>query len=123
MELAPVLAPVTCEVTYDQPDLDVAMSTYDTTSGSPVLIDGPTAMTLLYGNTYIGKTPEFQSAHSYVVVKAVYTDNTFDTLSPNYAAGSESFFAQDSAGGGSVQPGSVIGYVDEPQNVVGYINC
>jgi hypothetical protein len=125
MNLAPAGAPISCEVTFDNGALDVAMSVFDTTSGSPVLISGPTAMALVVDYTYFGVfTP--QAGHSYVVLKAVYTDNTFATLDPNHAQASESFYSQVSGGGGgggaSADP-SITGYVDLYQTVIGYVNC
>lgn len=124
MELAPVGVPVTCEVTFDSPSLNVGMSVYDVTNSS-TLISGPTAMTLVAGNTYQGKTPDLLSAHSYVVIKAVYTDNSLTTLSPDYSQGSESLYAQDAGGGGggSTDVPSVVGLIDNYLPVVGYVNC
>jgi hypothetical protein len=123
MNLAPANVPISCEVTFDSGALDVAMSVFDTTNGSPVLASGPTAMDLVVDSTYFGIfTP--LPGHSYVVVKAVYTDDTFATLDPNYSQASESFYsqAQGGSGGGSSDP-SITGYVDLYQTVVGYVNC
>lgn len=70
------------------PGLDVAMSVYDDSGGSPSLIQGPSAMTNVVGGTYRGKfTPAADK--QYVVFKAVYTDGTFTTLHPDYSQSSE----------------------------------
>lgn len=124
MELAPN-APLTFEVTYDSPSLNVGMSVYDTTSGSPVLEQGPSAMTHLVANTYYGKfTPTVN--HEYVIFKAVYTDNTFATLDTDYAAGTESIVCEDvGGGGGSSGPSGcpVIGIVIPNPTVIGIVQC
>lgn len=110
MELVPSAVALSFEVTFDQPGLSVAMSVYDTSGGSPVLLGSRTAMTLVYGNTYSAKfTPAI--GKTYVIVKAVYTDGTFVTLDPNYSQGSESIYAQviGSGSGGGL---SLVGIVD-----------
>ena len=132
MELAPAGAELTFEVTYDSPSLAVAMSVYDTTGVSPVLVQGPAAMTVIVANTYIGKfTPEV--GKSYLIFKAVYTSGAFTTLSSDYSQGTESLIVEDvGGGGGSADCGTVVGYVTNPtviglvqptEAVVGFINC
>ena len=124
MELAPV-AQLTFEVTYDSPSLNVAMSVYDTTSGSPVLVQGPTAMTHLIANTYFAKfTPTL--SHEYVIFKAVYTDSGFGTLDTGYSAGTESIICETigGGGGGSTMSGCpVIGIVIPNPTVIGIVQC
>lgn len=123
MNLAPAGAPISCEVTFDSGALDVAMSVFDTTSGTPILVSGPTAMALVVDYTYFGIfTPV--AGHSYVVLKAVYTDDTYTTLDPNHSQASESFYsqAQGGSGGGTDSP-SLVGCVDLNLTVVGYVNC
>lgn len=124
MNLAPGGVPLSFEVTFDSGVLNVAMSVYDTTAGSAVLVSGPAAMTNLAGtNSYYGK---FTAAdgHSYVIFKAVYTDGTFATLDSNYAAGTESIIAEDIGdGGGGGTTADVIGYVIPNPTVIGYVKC
>src|SRR5512135_1479860 len=84
---------ISFEVTFDSPTLNVAMSVYDVTGLSPVLVQGPSAMTIVHANTYQGKFTPI-TGHNYVIFKAVYTDGTFTVLDTNYAAGSESISAQ-----------------------------
>lgn len=124
MELAPSGVSLTFEVTYDQPGLNVAMSVYDTTGVSPSLVSGPTAMALVVGNTYYGKFQGSQG-HTYVIYKAVYTDNTFTTVDTDYAAGTESIIAEDisGGGGGGGSTADVIGYVIPNPTVIGYVKC
>lgn len=82
-------AEVPFAVSFDSPGLPVALSIYD---DSPALIYGPIAMTNVVGNTYVGKyTPD--PTKSYLVITAVYTDNTFTILDDNYSQGSSSLFA------------------------------
>jgi hypothetical protein len=125
MELVPANVALSFEVTFDSPILDVAMSVYNTTGGSPQLVQGPTAMSLLVGNTYFGKfNPDVNK--SYVIVKAVYTDETFTTMSPNYSQGSESIYAQDVGGGGGGGGGGspeIVGYIDSNNEIVGIVEC
>lgn len=124
MELAPAAVSLTFEVTYDSPSLHVAMSVYDTTSSSPSLVSGATAMDNVVGYTYIGKfTPELN--HTYLIFKAVYTDNTFDTLDTDYAAGTESIVAENisGGGGGGSGGGAVIGFVLPSPTVIGLVQC
>lgn len=125
MELAPVGVSLTFEVTFDSNSLNVAMSVYDTSSTNPVLLQGPTAMTSIVGNTYIGKfTPPL--TRPYMILKAVYTDNTFATLSPNYAQGTESIIAQTisgGGGGGSTTGCYLVGLVIPNPVIIGFVAC
>lgn len=119
MELVPAGVALSFEATYDSPALNVAMTVYDDTGPAPVLLLSPFAMALVYGNTYRGKfTPE--NGKSYIVIKAVYTDGTFGTLDPAYPQESESCYAQYI---GSSPPGSVVGYVENTDAIVGTVEC
>ena len=125
MELAPAAVDLTFEVTYDNPSLNVGMSVYNTTTGTPVLVSGPTAMVNVVGNTYIGF---FNAAveQTYLIYKAVYTDGTLTVLSTNYSAGTESIVAEDiggGSGGGGGGTGAVIGIVEPTQTVIGIVQC
>ena len=73
--------------------------------------------------TYYGKfTPADDK--EYVILKAVYTDETFVTFDPIYSQGSESILSSDQAsGGGTVSIVSIIGLVNNPNNLIGYVNC
>lgn len=126
MELAPGGVELAFEVTYDANNLNVGMSVYDTTAGSPVLVQGPTAMANLISNTYYGKfTPTGE--HTYIIFKAVYTDNTLTTLRTDYAAGTESIVAESIGGGGGGGASSsgcaVIGFVEPTPTVIGIVQC
>jgi hypothetical protein len=124
MEVAPGGSPLVFEVTFDANDLNVAMSVYDTTGVSPVLVQGPTAMVLVADYTYSGKFTG-STGHTYVIIKAVYTDGSFVTLSPNYSQGSESIIGVDFGGGGSTQSSTceILGFVDNNNPVIGLVNC
>jgi hypothetical protein len=62
---------------------DVALSIYDVTTGSAVLIQGLTAMTAITAGAYFGRfTPV--AGKEYVAFAAVYTDNTFATINTGY---------------------------------------
>lgn len=119
MELAPARVSLSFEVTFDSPSLDVGMSVYDDSGEEPELVSGPSAMALVVGNTYRGK---FTAADgkSYIIIKAVYTDDTFEELNSDYAAGSESIVTQ--VIGGDPPTENVVGYVDASE-VVGLVNC
>ena len=122
MELTPSQIPLTFEVTFFNSGLHVAMSVYDTTS-SPTLVQGPTAMTNVVANTYIGFFTPIAN-HSYLILKAVYTDGTFLTLDETYSQGSESIIADySSSGGGSGAGCSIIGLVSSSQPIIGLVNC
>lgn len=83
---------VSLEVTFDNPDLDVAARVFDDSGVSPVIVGGPIAMENYFGNSYRCKfIPEI--GKTYVVSKAVYTDGFFVTLDDNYSQASESFQA------------------------------
>lgn len=113
------------EVTFSLPDLDVGMSVYDTSGLSPVLVLGPVAMDLVYGNTYYAKFTATEDK-SYVIVKAVYTDGTFTTLDDTYSQGSESIYAKDisgGGGGGSSNGDTVIGFVTNDDQLIGVVTC
>lgn len=123
MELAPAGVPLSFEVTFDSPSLNVAMSIFDDTGASPVLISGPLVMTHVVNNTYRGKFTgaEFKN---YIIIKAVYTDNTFTTLSPDYSQGSESIVVQNIGGSSGSGGGcTIVGIVNNNDTVIGYVNC
>jgi len=87
--------PLSFEVTYDAPDLFVAMEVWDVSGVSPALVD-TLPMANLSGNTYYAKfTPV--AGKTYVVNKAAYTDDTYSTRDGVHAEGSESFTARDIA--------------------------
>lgn len=120
MEFAPAGVQLSCEVTFDRSDLFVGMTVYDDTGANPVLLLSTFAMTLVAGNTYRAKFTG-QAGKNYIVIKAVYTDGTFSTLSPDYSQGSESVVAQN------LTPSStgcaVVGVVDNNQAIVGRVVC
>lgn len=121
MELVPA-ATLSFEVTYDSPSLFVGMLVYDDTGSNPVLVQGPTPMLNVVGNTYRAKFTPLEG-RSYIIVKQVYTDNTYTVVSSAYAAGSESIIAENLSGGGSAGGCSIVGYVNQSQSIVGYVNC
>lgn len=94
MNFAPSGKSLSFEVTLDAPSLPVAMSVYDDSGPTPVLVQGPTAMTNVFSNTYRGKFTG-QNGKQYLILKAVYTDGTFATLDVNYMQGSESLRTDD----------------------------
>lgn len=102
-------SPVAFEVAYGVSALPVAMSVYNVTGGGSVLVSGPAAMTETYDGAYRGYfTP--LNGQIYHIVKAVYTDGTFTTLSNSYNPGSETVQAVTVGGGGGtiVPPGPSI---------------
>ena len=118
MELSPSGTALSFEVTFDSPTLPVAMSVYDDSGSSPVLVQGPTAMLNVVGNTYRGKfTPA--SGRSYIIFKAVYTDHSYQYLSSDYSQGSESIIASYSGSSSAVGAPPVLGYVENPNQVIG----
>ena len=123
MELAPVGVSCTFEVTFDSPSLHVGMSVYDNSGADPALIIGPIAMTSVVGNTYQAKfTPP--NARPYIIFKAVYTDDTFETLSTDYSQGSESIIAQVFSQPTSNSTGcTVVGQIASDDVVVGQVDC
>lgn len=92
MTVVPAAVDCSFEVTFDQPSLPVAMSVYDDSSGSPVLVQGPTAMDNVVANTYRGKfIPTVGKV--YLIFKAVYTDGGFGTINTDFPQGSETVYA------------------------------
>ena len=92
MQLIPSGIRVPFEVTYDSPSLFVGMTVFDVTTGSPVQVGSLIPMVNVIGNSYLGLfIPTDQ--HIYMIYKNVYTDVTYSTISPNYAAGTEAAFA------------------------------
>lgn len=94
MNLVPSGIELPFEVTYDDPALFVAMKVYDMTSGSPVLVAGPLAMSNIVGNTYAGKFMPLDDK-PYLIHKAVYTDGTYTTLDPDHSQASETIIGID----------------------------
>lgn len=123
MELAPVGVSLTFEVTFDNPSLHVGMSVYDNSGGSPVLIQGPLAMSSVVGNTYQGKfTPPL--SRPYIIFKAVYTDSGLTTLDPNYSQGSESIIGQVFSQPSTNSTGcTIVGLVEPNDQVAGFVQC
>jgi hypothetical protein len=111
MEFAPAGVPLSFEVTFDRSDLDVGMSIYDDSGSSPVLLSGPTLMVNVGGTfTYRGKFTA-TNGKSYVIIKAVYTNDTLETLDQDYSQGSESIVAENLSSGGA-SGCDVVGYVE-----------
>lgn len=98
------------------------MSVYDNSGVSPVLVQGPSAMTNVVGNTYSGKFTA-DANKSYVIFKAVYTSSGFTTLSPDYSQGSESIYSEDLSSGSSGGGCEIIGLVDNNDQVIGVVEC
>lgn len=64
---------------------NVAFSVYDDTGTLPSLVDSPIVMAQVAGNAYRAKfTP--LPGKLYVIFMAAYTDGTFTSLDPTYAA-------------------------------------
>lgn len=123
MELAPAGVPLTFEVTYDSPTLFVGMSVYDDSGASPVLVQGPTAMNLVVGNTYRAKFIG-DANKSYVIVKRVYITSGMTTVDTNYSAGSESIYCENaSSSGGILSDDAVIGLIDDSTELIGFVSC
>lgn len=100
MELAVAGESHSFEVTYDSPALIVALTVFDDSGPSPIQA-AQTVMQNVYGNTYRAKfTPA--DGKSYIINKAVYTDETLGTIDDNYAQGSESIKGVTFSGGGTV---------------------
>jgi hypothetical protein len=113
METVPAGTQLAFEVTYQDSGLPVGMSVYDVTGSSPVLVQGPNAMSNTVNGTYVGKfTPVLNK--SYLIFKAVYTDGSFTTLDTDYVAGSETIFAEAGGSSGSDDCGVLIGLVNNP---------
>jgi hypothetical protein len=104
MEQVPSGVPLSFEITLDAPSLFVAMKVYDDSGGSPILVQGPSAMANVLGNTYRGKFTA-TADKSYLILKAVYTDGTFTTLHPDYSQGTETIYAKDPNVSVAITPG------------------
>lgn len=92
MNIIPAAVEVSFEVTFDQPGLPVAMSVYDDSGVSPILVQGPSAMLNVVQNTYRGKFTG-TLGKVYLVVKAVYDDGTFAVIDTDFPQGSETVYA------------------------------
>lgn len=82
------------EVTY-QPGLNVGMTVVNLSGAEPA-VGATTPMAHVINGTYVGYlTPGV--GETYLVSKAVYTDDTLTTQDTDYPAGSETFYATGSA--------------------------
>jgi hypothetical protein len=122
VELAISNVSLAFEVTYSAPSLPVAMSVYDTTSGSPTLVTGPTAMLNVVVNTYVGYFTA-ENNKSYLIFKAVYTDESFATLDESYGQGSETIVVDDQGGSSSSDSSCVLVGFIQNNPLVGYVEC
>jgi len=92
MQIAQAGVALPFEVTYYESDLFVGMVVLDVSTGTPVQVGDVIPMEIAADNTYFARfTPS--NGKAYVVVKSVYTDDTYETIDTEYAAGSESFYA------------------------------
>lgn len=118
MQLVPAGTPASFAASFNASDLSVAMSVYDDTGANPVLLLSPFSMSYVAANTYRGKfTPA--NGKTYIILMAVYTDNTFTTLNASFQVQSQSVLAQYL----SSPPSEVVGYVDDSETVTGVVNC
>lgn len=98
MELAIAGVSQSFEVTFppdgsDSSPLPVAMSVYDTTSGSPTQVQAPAAMTYVPDtNSYVGRFSPILN-HSYLILKAVYEDSSYAAFDDDYAQATETVYA------------------------------
>lgn len=106
----PAGIPSSLTAVFNNPNpLFVAMSVYDDTGASPVLLLSPFAMTQVRSNVYRAKfTPA--SGKLYIAFMAVYTDATFATLDSAFSAVEQAV---------SVTAQNIF---PTPQSVVGYVN-
>lgn len=75
---------------YDQlTNLNLQGSVYDLTLGSPVFVTHPAMVSVING-VYFGSYNGMRG-HTYQVVSAVYTDNSFSTPNLNYAPGCDEY--------------------------------
>lgn len=105
----PAGIPLTFSAGFNNPTpANVAISVYDDSGVSPVLVSGPTLMGEVNAYVYRGKFTGV-AGKNYVVVMAVYTDGTFTTLNGTFPPVTTSFIAQN---------------LNPPvQSVVGLVNC
>ena len=98
MEIVPIGISASFEVTLSAPDLPAMLNWVD--------------------NSYRGKfTPPV--AKSYLILKAVYMDDSFEVIDNDFPQGSESILATQVGGGGS--QATPVGYVDNNVEIVGYV--
>lgn len=103
--------------------LSVAAKVYNYTSGSPVFIETvampPVGVNGSYVLPYTAPTNE-----TFFANMMVYTDDSFDTPDTNYTPG-DAEISNTSGGGGSTGEvcGTIIGFINDPQNIVGFVNC
>lgn len=122
MNLVPAGIQLSFEVTYDSPSLYVGMSIYDDSGLFPILISGPTLMANVIGNTYRGKfTPDINT--TYVIFKAVYTDNTLTVLSSAYSQASETIVCEQIANTGAAGNSDIIGFIENNNPIIGLVVC
>lgn len=109
--LVPAGIPVNFTAVFNAPTPSrVALSVYDDTGLTPVLLLSPVQMNQVSDNVYSGKfTP--QAGKLYVVFMAVYTDATFTVLDNSFKTAEQAF--------------SVVAQYLNPavQSIVGTVEC
>lgn len=108
------------EATWGTTGLFARADVYDNTTGVPSLV-GTFPMAEVVPGTYFASMVPIAS-RSYLAVKRVYTDNTYEELDPDYAASSEAFQCVDLSSNSGSQPvlGRIVGVVSS-NRVIGVV--
>jgi hypothetical protein len=106
------------EATWDAPGLPAAMTVFDDSGVSPVVVQGPTAMLNVISNSYRGFfTPT--DGKTYFVFKAIYTDGTFTALDSVHPASTETFIALNEQTQLAQPTTDIFGEVDDSTSLDG----
>jgi hypothetical protein len=97
MEQVPAGVSLPFEVSYETGLSYVAMTVYNTTTGSPVLVGTYPMTETLYGTYLAFFTPTVNN--SYLLHTQVYTSNTYTTPDGVHSSGSETFIGVNSING------------------------
>jgi hypothetical protein len=97
MSFLPAGKPLSIEVTYQDPGLNVGMRVFDDSGVTPTLVGSTIAMLNWEGNSYRAQIASLTPGR-YLIRKAVYTDNTLAVIDPSYSESSEAIRVDDLAG-------------------------
>lgn len=100
--------------------LYVAMTVFDESGPSPVLVQGPSPMLNTAGGMYRAKFTA-TAGKSYSILKTVYTDGTYTVRDDDYAEGSETIYGKADPAAAQLAITDLTGVVSDIDELTGTV--